>query len=446
MKGARWYVYGGLLLIAMAIATVQLAGMLREAGEGAAIGDSGSDGQIQLLWLHHFDEAGSQAWIESGIRQFQERHPNVTVTAMPLDGGDYMSLLRLRIASGEMPDLYMLDHLFGAEDIVEAGFAAELTGRASLEQVAPRYLKGSSTEDGRVWMLPIDANGLGVTYNKEVFAQADIDRLPATWEEFLAVCDRLEQAGVTPIAAGYKDNWTLFWDLATDMVPSTLLDDPLLIEKLSNGTSTFEANAKSLSQPLRRLAERFAYVNAYPFDTSWDEARTMVAEGKAAMIIGGTWSVDGVRSINPDASLGLFPLPYSDDPNDARFPMKATGGIVVNPLSPHAELALELLDWFARPEMGDSLQQNKRSVSVLKGVEQGFDPAIAELNRKYIETGRNVDWSGVHTGFTNQQLARAFSVAVADYLIDPGRDVNALLRGLDEVVVQSGQREGGGSQ
>ncbi|MFB9325614.1 ABC transporter substrate-binding protein [Paenibacillus aurantiacus] len=442
MKGTRWYVYGGVLLVAMALATVQLIGMLREAGEGAAVGAADTSGRIQLLWLHHFDEPGSQAWIDSGIRQFQEKHPNVTVTAMPLDGGDYMSLLRMRIASGEMPDLYMLDHLFGAQDIIEAGFAADLTGRASLKQVEPRYLKGGSSEDGRTWMLPIDANGLGVTYNKEVFAKAGIKRLPETWNEFLTLCQRLEQSGVTPIAAGYKDTWTLFWDLATDLVPSTLLNDPLLVEKLSDGTRTFEASADSLAQPLHRLAERFAYVNSHPFETSWDEARTMVAEGKAAMIVGGTWSVDGVRSVNPDVSLGLFPLPYSDDPADSLFPMKATGGIVVNPLSPHADLALELLDWFARPEMGDSLQRNKRSVSVLKGVEQGFDPAIAELNRGYIETNRTVDWSGVQTGFTNQQLARAFSVAVADYLIDPGRGVDALLRGLDEVVVQSGKREG----
>ncbi|TYP79872.1 ABC transporter substrate-binding protein [Paenibacillus methanolicus] len=446
MKGARWYIYGGVLLLAMAVATVQLIGMLREAGEGAAVGTSGSDGQIQLLWLHHFDEAGSQAWIDSGIRQFQEKHPNVTVTALPLDGGDYMSLLRMRIASGEMPDLYMLDHLYGAQDIIEAGFAAELTGRASLRQVEPRYLKGASTQDGRVWMLPIDANGLGVTYNKEVFAKAGIKRLPKTWNEFLALCERLKENGVTPIAAGYKDTWTLFWDLAADMVPSALLQDPLLVEKLSDGTKTFEASSKSLAPPLRRLAERFAYVNAHPFETSWDEARTMVAEGKAAMIVGGTWSVDGVRSVNSDVSLGLFPLPYSDDPDDAQFPMKATGGIAVNPLSPHADLALELLDWFAMPEMGDSLQRNKRGVSVLKGVEQGFDPAIAELNRRYIETNRTVDWSGVQTGFTNQQLGRAFSVAVADFLIDPGRGVDALFRGLDDVVLQSGKREGGGSR
>jgi ABC-type glycerol-3-phosphate transport system substrate-binding protein len=389
-----------------------------------------------LVWLHHFGEDGSRKWIESGIRKFQEKHPDVTVTVVPLDGGDYMSMLRMRVATDEMPDLYMVDNIPGARDLIDSGYAVDLTGRSFLDNLQPEYLNGVKTEDGRVWALPIDANGLGVTYNKEAFAVAGIASVPETWSEFLDVCRRLEARGVTPIAAGYKESWTLFWDLSADFIPSSLLSNPRLIDDLSTGATTFEENRDSFSGPLERLAERYRYVNDNPFETSWDEARTMVAEGRAAMIIGGTWSVDGVRSKRPDANIGFFPLPVTETPGASKFAMKATGGIVVNPLSRHAGIAMELLEMYAEPELGLSLQSNKKGISVIKGINGNLDPALAELNENYIRTGRTVDWSGLLPDFISPELGHAYSAAVADFLLDPDHDLEAAIRGLDEAFDQ----------
>ena len=451
MKEMKWLVFSCAMLLAAAVGAMMLAGVFKDDGGTAARSNEGGGGAgpVRLVWLHHFGEDGSREWIDSGIRKFQEKHPDVTVTVVPLDGGDYMSMLRMKVATDEMPDLYMVDNIPGARDLIDSGYAADLTGRSFLKRLQPEYLNGAKTEDGRVWALPIDANGLGVTYNKDAFAEAGIASVPETWSEFLDVCRRLKARGITPIAAGYKENWTLFWDLSADFIPSSLLANPTLIDDLGSGATTFERSRAAFSGPFERLAERFRYVNADPFETSWDEARSMVADGRAAMVIGGTWSVDGVRSKRPDANIGLFPLPTSDVPDTAKFAIKATGGIMVNPLSPHADIAMELLELYAEPEMGLSLQANKKGISVIKNINTNLDPALAELDKTYIKSGRTVDWSGVMPDFIDPELGRAYSAAIADYLLDPDHDLDAAIRGLDEVFdqirPQAAPGEGGGA-
>lgn len=451
MKDTKWLIFSCILLLSAVAGATALAGLFQDGSSSASAvsGGTGASEPVRLVWLHHFGEDGSRKWIDSGIRKFQEKHPDVTVTVVPLDGSDYMSMLRMRVATDEMPDLYMVDNIPGARDLIDSGYAADLTGQPFLDRLQPEFLNGAKTEDGRVWALPIDANGLGVTYNKDAFAKAGIRSVPETWSEFLEVCRRLEAHGITPIAAGYKENWTLFWDLATDFIPSTLLANPSLIDDLSSGITTFEQNKAAFSGPLERLAERYRYVNSNPFETSWDEARSMVADGSAAMIIGGTWSVDGVRSKQPDANIGLFPLPTSEVSGTAKFAMKATGGIVVNPLSSHADIAMELLKLYAEPKMGLSLQSNKKGISVIKNINSNLDPALAELDELYIKSGRTADWSGVMPDFIDPELGRAYSTAIADYLLDLEHDLDAAIRGLDEVFDQIRPRaatSGGGEE
>ena len=59
------------------------------------------------------------------------------------------------------------------------------------------------------------------------------------------------------------------------------------------------------------------YWNDDAFGTSWDSAQQMVANGEAAMCVHGSWAVDGISSYNPDINLGVFPMPVSENPEEA---------------------------------------------------------------------------------------------------------------------------------
>lgn len=290
-----------------------------------------------LSWVHHFDEEGARKWLEIGTQLFSKQHPSYTFALTGVDGGNYLSLLRTRAISGNMPDMYMIDNLDTAIDFIRSGYAMDLSNQPSLAHIDERYLGGVKTADGRIWALPIDVNGVGVIYNKDAFAKADIKEPPKTWQQFIEACEALQKVGIVPIAAGYKDAWTISWDLAADMLANQYVANPTWIADIEAGKTTFKDNQIQFKEILQRFGERLKYVNKKPFETDWNQAQMLLADGEAGMIINGTWTVDGVKSKNPTSNLGLFAFPYSSDPQKAIFGLKSTGGIVVNPKSPHKD-------------------------------------------------------------------------------------------------------------
>ncbi len=387
--------------------------------------------QAKLTMYHHFLEEGARKWLEIGTSRFMQQHPGVNIEVKAEDGNTYVNTLHNLVAVERMPDIYMTDSIRMLEEFIDAGYAMDLTGHQLLYDLPQDLLRGVEDEQGRVWAMPLDRNGVGVFYNREAFAFAGIADIPRTWPEFLDACRKLQQIGIQPIAAGYKDVWTLNLDMQPDIIASGI-GHPDWLEEIEAGKSTFADNAGGLKKVLLRLAERFPYTGNSPFETGWDEALEMLASGDAAMIINGTWTVDGVRSYKPDADIGMFAFPGTDDPLDAKFALKTTGGFVVNPKSAHAELAIQLVQYFSTPEMARVFQDNKKAISVLADTPIDFDPAYAELDRDYIRTGKTIDYSMFYPEFVNVEIITAYRSEIINFLYDPAHDVDRCIAALDE--------------
>jgi raffinose/stachyose/melibiose transport system substrate-binding protein len=218
-----------------------------------------------LTWIHHFDEEGARKWLELGTQLFTKQHPSYTFTLTGVDGGNYMSLLRTRAISNNMPDMYMIDNIETAQDLIRTGYAMDLTGQPFLTQIDEKFLGGVKTSGGEIWALPIDVNGAGVIYNKEVFAKAGIQSPPTTWPQFLAACEALQKVGIIPIAAGYKDSWTLIWDIAADLLANQHAAGRNWIADIEAGRTSFAEDQIHFKDILKRYGERLKYVNMKPF-------------------------------------------------------------------------------------------------------------------------------------------------------------------------------------
>lgn len=103
-------------------------------------------------------------------------------------------------------DLRMLPSFY--QMMVKEGRIEDLTSYINndkewKEMIEPTVLESVCEEDGKVYLGPISTAAFacsGVFWNQELFEKAGIAEFPKTWDEFWTCCDKLQAAGITPLA------------------------------------------------------------------------------------------------------------------------------------------------------------------------------------------------------------------------------------------------------
>ncbi len=387
--------------------------------------------QQVITFMHHFNQEGGIQWIVESTNLFTEKNPNALFNIQTVSSENYNKVLRQRYASGNIPDIYVLDNVLSDSFYIDCGFAVDLTDMQFIyDNIKSSALRGGEYKE-KIWCLPLEINGYGVVYNRDIFTKAGIHRLPATRSEFIQACQKISSHGVIPIAAPYKDSWTILADIYADMMQSSYLNNTDWRVGIEKGLYLWSDNFFGLNGVLERLAERSQYFNAHSFDTSWTEATKMLAEGQAAMIINGTSAVDAVRTHNKEINIGMFAFPWSEEKGKNNFPLKTTGGLVANAKSPNVDTVINVLEHFSTKEIGRLFQKHKKSISVVKELNADFDPAFVELN-ELIKKGKKVDFSIYKSQFDNAALNDLFTETLIRFLHDKNKSVEDHIEYLDE--------------
>ena len=160
--------------------------------------------------------------------------------------------------------------------------------------------------NGEIWSVPVNIHRSNVLwYNTAVFANNGLTA-PKTFDDFFAAADKLQAAGITPLALGDNGIWT-----ATHLFESVLLGamGPEKYKGLWTGTTDW--NGPEVKSALETMAKMLGYVNEDHAALSWDQAAQLVADGDAAMTIMGDWAEGYFKSKNmtPNKEFGWAPSP-----------------------------------------------------------------------------------------------------------------------------------------
>jgi raffinose/stachyose/melibiose transport system substrate-binding protein len=268
-----------------------------------------------------------------------------------------------------------------------------------------------------------------VIYNKDVFNAAGIQKVPETLTEFYEDLRILKARGVSPIAAGYKETWCIMADIQADYILSVLGKDRNAILDLLSRKKTFAGNTLWRDM-FGRFFERYQYVSSDPFGTDWNSAVDMLAAGKAAMVINGSWGVSAFRGKSSTAGIGLFALPVSNNPQDTKLIVMSTnGGYSIFKNTPNPDEALAFMALYASPEMGSLSARMTNGVSIIKGAEAPAEPAWKDANA-YINREQVFSNGDIEHNFPNEYRV-AVETVLSKHLLAGAKDVDALLAELD---------------
>lgn len=323
---------------------------------------------------------------ETGVKvdlQFKGRTGNREALQPALDGGTQIDIFDEDIDRvNSMYAKYLLD----LEDLVkETGY--EETAIPGL-MAACRDAGG-----GTLKTIPYQPNVFAFFYNKDLFEQAGVEKEPTTWAEFLEVCQKLKDAGITPMTMddayatsviGYHLARLVGEEKVVEIVTEGKWDDPAVLQ---------------MAQDIEELAKN-GYYSEMVGSNVWPAGQnTELALGTAAMYLNGSWLPNEVKDMaGEDFKWGCFAYPELENGANGietnNFGAQVFG---INKDTKMPKEAFDLVKFITTGEYDAKLAE--MSVGIPADTTNTEWPAMVECAKPVIEqsTGRFTWAAGVET-------------------------------------------------
>ncbi|MDX3105847.1 extracellular solute-binding protein [Nonomuraea angiospora] len=280
-------------------------------GSSTAPQQGGSAAKVTLEWWHlSTTEPLKSLWAQRA-KEFEAKHPNVTIKATVLENDAYKAKLTTITQSGKAPDLFATWGGGVLKQQVDAGLVKDIS--SDVADVLPNFTPAALSAyqiDGKTYGLPTDIGLVGFWYNKKLFAKAGITQPPTTWSAFLEDVKKLKTAGVTPIALAGKEKWPGHYYWAYLAMRIAGLD---ALKQAAVDHDFTKPDFVAAGQQVKALADLQPFQKGFlgaGYGTPDGQAAT-VANGKAAMELMGQWAPsvqkDAGKGLGDD--LGFFPFP-----------------------------------------------------------------------------------------------------------------------------------------
>ena len=253
----------------------------------------------------------SVAAFEEIQKKFNESHDNIHLTIN--SPNEAMTILKTRFIKEDYPDIIAIGGDVNYSNFLDADLFMDVSDFEGVKNIKQSYLDMEKelefTPHEGIYGLPYAANAAGILYNEDMFVEHGWE-IPETWDEFITLCDTIEEEGIVPIYLGFKDTWTC---LAPWNALAVGLTDSDVYNQVNKGNTTFEKEYKEVAEKIKMLIN---YAEPNPYAYSYNDACTAFARGEAAMYTIGSYAVPQIKSVNPDMNINSFTFPANESKKD----------------------------------------------------------------------------------------------------------------------------------
>jgi len=322
------------------------------------------------------------------LAAFAKANPGITIVTEihPNDGGATQAAAA---AAGKLPDIIQAASYSSVIESAKNGYYLDLTKQPIMSKVIDGA-KPAVTYNGKLYAVPMDFAGIGIIYNKDIFARYKL-KAPTTYLELQKVAKTLKDNGVTPFSGLLKENWSIghFFE----MVHSSMLGAKVgnaglfkFVAAMNNGETSFDKDVD--------MAKIFAIMDWYKsnmaenaVEMAWDQQQAAYIKGEAAMMVQGLWALPNAKD-HPELKSGFIPFPWSNKASENRFfaDVDSTFAVSAQSSPEKQAAALKFINWLNSPEAVKIWTTDIQLTSTFKGADVKsmavpFQELMASVNK-----------------------------------------------------------------
>lgn len=308
MKKALAFLITAVLFGGLSVGCSQEASSSGTTNQGASASESAptnqdkkSTEQKEVVIWDYFETDAQKAMMQTLIDGFNSSQDQYVASHVYVPFADYEKQLTLGIASGELPDIVILDGC-GMASFISLGLFADISDVASSINW-DEYIQGpleSTMMDGKHYGIPFATNCTALFYNKDMFDAVGLDypNENTTWEEFRTMAKALTKDGVFG-----------FGNAATNTDEGTFQCLQWLYT--AGGSYTDIQGGVEAYQLMRDMINEGSWTKECVNWTQSDVNNNFMA-GNIAMQQNGPWQIPGIEANAPDLNYGVTVLPKKD--------------------------------------------------------------------------------------------------------------------------------------
>lgn len=388
-------------------------GSLFMAGCGAGKAD---DGKTVIELVHYKPEAVN--YFQEVEAKFNASHEDIVLKIS--SPNDAMTVLKTRFIREDNPDIIGIGGDFNFSNFIDADMLMDVSDFDGLMNIKQNYLDINENLEfvptEGIFGVPYMANAAGILYNKDMFDEHGW-KIPKTWDELIALCEEIQEAGKLPFYMGYKDTWTCLspWNgAASSLASATVCKD------VNKGTTTFSEQYRDVAEQMKTLLQ-YGPKNFVAY--SYNDACTAFARGESVMYMIGSYAVPQIKSVNPDMNIDSFVYPASNNPDENILTSGIDLQFCVMKDCPNKEAAYEVLRFLLEDENVQAYMDNQNAIPCKKGT-FALAPMLDGM-KEHIEAGNVTDFQD---HFYPAEMA--VEAMIQTYLLDG--DTDKFLKRFDE--------------
>ena len=238
--------------------------------------------------LHWWTSGGEAAALN--VLKEDLKSKNIGWVDMPVAGGGgeaAMTALRARVTAGDAPTAVQMlgyDILDWAEQGA-LGNLDEIAAKEGWDKVVPAALQKFSKYDGHWIAAPVNVHSTNWVWISKKALDAAGGKAPESWDELVAVLDKMKANGITPIAHGGQP-----WQEATVFDGIVLAEGADFYKQAFIDLDPAALGGEKMAQVFDRFLKLRTYVDANFSGRDWNLASAMVIKGEAGMQFMGDWA------------------------------------------------------------------------------------------------------------------------------------------------------------
>ncbi len=351
-------------------------------------------------------QSTSDAGIEDMINDWMlERFPDVELEWECVDWGEGRdNQIRGRFAAGDTPDI-MVGKAQDVQTYAGTGNLGVIPKKCS--NLIKENALNSVTVSEKVYGMPYNAWYQGVIYNKDIFGSLGLEP-PTTQEELDQIIGILEANDIVPFAAHFQESWKIGNTTMQFMMNDIFRSTQDWGDQFRAGKVDFQGN---------ETIENCMLNNKKILDHSWNDALVInqfesdsrFTQGKAAMYLTGSWSMQFTNQYGTKINFGIFPYPNAT--GDADLIKETNLTFMKSSHSSHGELIDDIFYALLSDEKltQEILDFTQSSSVVKKDIKSVYRNKIQQDIDQFEDQDRVID---VATG--NAQLMWSFQNSVAN--------------------------------